>query len=570
MKKYLNFKNITKHVALGALVLIALGGCKKDDQAFDPNLSLATESLSVSNQANDYSVGMVSNSPWTAESDVEWITINSASGEKGKGTIQFSVAKSTEDERTGTITVSTSGDHKKQITITQETGLSSDLYVKEGGTGDGSSWQDATSLANALQLIPSGSTIYIAAGTYLPTQTVTGGNSDDNRDITFEISKYITLKGGYPANATDGAVADPVNNKTLLSGKLANGSETYHVVTVSTPKIDGQKVVIDGLTISHGNGFDRGSKVNINGLDFPRGNGGGMSIGNAVVEILNTDIVDNKTSGTGSTAGYSAGVFAFGGSVVTFKNSKINDNESAGNGGGLYVDRSIAYIYDSEINRNSGGTAAGVHGYPDSEIYMYNSTVADNKGRSYGAGFYIRQNSKAVLVNCLITGNVTTAKNGGGGVMMYNNSEANIISSTIVENSVAIGPGGGIFADNGVNKLNVYNSIISGNIQLDDGPDINSGSAAALVRTVKSSVVGKQAYDQNGNEITGATFNINTMLNASYLPIGTDNPALNNGMTGTALTALGDTFNPILEAFISSDFNGKSRAGVTIMGALVQ
>src|SRR5690606_2501879 len=120
------------------------------------------------------------------------------------------------------------------------------------------------------------------------------------------------------------------------------------------------------------------------------------------------------------------------------------------------------------------------------------------------------------------------------------------------------------------NKLQVYNSIISGNIQLNDGPDINSGSAAALVKTVKSSVVGKQAYDQNGSEITGATFKNNTMLNASYLPIGTDNPALNNGMTGTALSALGDTFNPIVEAFISSDFNGKSRAGVTIMGALVQ
>src|SRR5690606_31518836 len=151
-------------------------------------------------------------------------------------------------------------------------------------------------------------------------------------------------------NATEGAEADPEDNKTLLSGKLPGGSESNHVVTVTAPKVDGQKVVLEGLTISHGNGYNRASKVTVNGTEFSRGNGGGMAIGNAIVEIINSAIVDNKTSDKVGQVGFSAGIFAFGQSILTLKNCKINNNVCAGNGGGLYVDRSVAYIYDSEIN----------------------------------------------------------------------------------------------------------------------------------------------------------------------------------------------------------------------------
>ena len=564
MKRDIKLNNFIMPIFLGMLVLISLSGCKKDTNSFDPNLALATESLSVSNQANNYSVDMVSNLPWTAESDVDWITVNPSSGEKGKGKMTFSVSKSEEDERIGTITISTSADYKKQITVTQESGLSADMYVKVDGTGSGMSWEDATTLSNALKLVPSGSTIYIAAGTHVPTEIITGGDSSVDGDITFEINKYITLKGGYPANATEGAEADPVNNKTLLSGKLPNGSETYHVVTVTAPRIEGQKVVIDGVTISHGNAGTPTTSANVNGTNFRRDYGGGLVIGNAIVDILNTEISNNKS------AKFVAGVRIFGESIVTMRNSKVHRNISVSNGGGLWADNSTVYIYDSEFTENeTPGTAAGIHGYPDANIYMYNSTVANNKGNSYGAGLYIRQNSNAVLVNCLIYGNITTSANGGGGIMMYSNTKLDLISSTVVDNE-ARGPGGGIYRRADVNELSIYNSIISGNAQASGSSDVAVFEANAQAPLVRSTVIGSKAYSQSGAEIAGANFNVSSMLNASYLPVGADNPALDNGMTGSELNSLANTFNPVLEAFISSDYNGRSRSGFTIMGALVQ
>lgn len=570
MRKRLNFKTTLSLLLLGVLVFFSFVGCEKDNEVFEPVLMISVEETrSVSSQPNEYPVDVVSNMTWSAATEANWITISDGEGEKGKNTFKFAVSKNIEDERTATITITASDGTMKEFQVVQESGLSSDMFVKVDGTGEGRSWEDATTLANALENAPSGSTIFIAAGTYTPTKMITGGNPDDDSDLTFEISKYITLKGGFPKNPSTGAVADPQVNKTLLSGKLNSGVEAYHVVTVTAPKIEGQKVIIDGLTISHGNGYDRGSRVTINDVAFSRGNGGGISIGNSIVDIYNTDIVDNKTSGTGGTAGFSGGVFIFSESVVTFRNCKINDNISSGNGGGLYVDRSVVYIYDSEVNRNSGGTAAGVHAYPDADIYMYNSIISENKGTSYGAGFYVRQNSKGVLVNCLIEGNESTSKNGGGGIMMYNDCEVDLISSTVVGNKIA-GPGGGIYRRLNTNKLNIYNSIISGNVQIDDGPDVDTFEEGAVPPLKNSSVLGKVAYDQGGNEIAEVTFDFNSMLNASFIPVGSNNPAIKHGMSLSDLNNLKDTFTPPLEDLISSDMKSNSRSGINTMGAIVK
>lgn len=570
MNKHLNLKYAISYLFIAAFTVLGITSCEKDKDEFEPVLMINVDgSRSVSNQPGEYSVDVVSNMSWVASTDADWITITDGEGEKGKAKFKYAVSKNTDDERSGKVIITTTDGHTAEFTVIQESGLSSDMYVTVNGKGSGSSWSDPTSLANALEQAPSGSTIFVAAGTYVPTKMITGGNPEDKSDLTFELNKYIVLQGGYPENPSQGATSDPQKNKTLLSGNLGGGDQSYHVVTVTAPKVEGQKVVIDGVTISHGNGFDRGSRVTINDTPFSRGNGGGMSIGNAIVEIINTDVVDNETSGASNVAGFCGGVFIHSNSVVTFRNCKINDNNSAGNGGGLYVDRSIAYVYDSEVNRNSGGTAAGVHAYPDAEIYMYNSSISDNRGKSYGAGFYARQKSKGVLVNCLIEGNETTSANGGGGIMMYDNCEVDVISTTITGNIVP-GPGAGIYRRQNTNKLNIYNSIISGNSSKDDGPDVDVFEEAAIPPVINSTVIGKKAYGASGSEIDGATFDINSMLNSSFVPVGSNNPAISSGMSVDDLNNLKDTFTPSLDNLISSDMKGNSRSGLTTMGALVK
>src|SRR5699024_9521867 len=414
------------------VVTLALLGCQKSPNQHDSTLYVRSESLSVYNFTNEYYVKIISKMPWESETDVEWITILDSEGEKGKSKIGFSVSENNEDERKGKIRIANT-EASQVIQVVQESGKSAEFYVKKDGKGKGTSWEDATSLVNALDLASSGNTIHIAAGTYNPTETITGGVPADDGDLTFEISKYLTLKGGYPENAQEGATSDPKKHRTILSGQLPSGNETYHVVTITAPKKE-VDVILDGLTISGGNASLSSTSITINNTKFRRDYGGGIIVGNSGVEIVNSEIINNNS------AKFAAGLYIFDESNVAIRESKINDNHSDSNVGGIWVKSSTAYIYNTEINGNSGSTAAAVHGYPDATIYMYNSTMADNKGRSYGAAFYVRKNSKGILVNSLITNNESKSTNGGGGVMMYNNCEVDIISTTITDNKIA-GPG---------------------------------------------------------------------------------------------------------------------------------
>lgn len=568
MNRIIAKKSLVRFFLLGSILMFSLSGCEKEE-VIEPYLKLnVDETVQLSNQPATNTIAVLATYPWTAATDVDWITLSAESGDKGRSYLEYTVAKNEDEERTGNITVSIEGDQSFTVTVVQETGVTAKIYVKENGTGTGRSWSDATTLPDALERATSGSEIYVAAGTYVPVKMVTGGDETDPGDITFEINKYVTIIGGYPADAQQGAQPDPAVHKTILSGKVSDARESYHVVTVTAPKSDEALVVLKGLTITDGNGYGRSSRVTINETAFSRGNGGGMAIGNSRVEIIDTDVIGNKTSSTDG-VGYCAGVFIFGGSEVTLRNCRINQNESAGNGGGLYVDRSVAYVYDSEINENSGGTAAGVHAYPDAQIYMYNSTVANNMGRSYGAAFYARDNSMGVLVNCMIYGNESTSKNGGGGIMMYDNCDVHLISTTITGNKIP-GPGGGVYRRMGENNITIHNSIIAGNEQIAGSTDVAVYEEDAILPVIKASVITDKVYDLSGTEVPGTSFSVTTMLNANYLPVGTDNPALIYGLDSNALETLQNAFDPALEDYIGSDFNGKSRAGYTTMGALVE
>ena len=559
MDKILYSNYITRFL-LGALLLLSLAGCKKDDESFEPKLFLGNDTFSVANTSSKHVIVFLTNQPWQVEADVDWIVFDETSGEKGKINLAFTVLENDDDERTGKITISANGATQQEIQVVQEAGNRDDIYVKAGASGEGYSWAEATSLENALAIAVSGNTIHIAEGVYTPSVTVTGGNPADAGDMTFEISKYVRLKGGYPADAVEGSEANHRQYATVLSG----GGVAYHVVTVSAPKSEGQKVVLEGLKITGGKAGTATTSATINGTAFRRDYGGGITIGKAVVDILDTEIVDNRSDKN------VAGLYAFGGSVVTIKNSKVNNNISAGNAGGVWISESVAHIYDSEFKGNAGGTAAGVHGYPEATINMYNSVIADNKGKSYGAGFYIRQNSKGNLVNCLIYGNTSTSKNGGGGVMMYNNNEVNLINTTITGNSIA-GPGGGVYRESGVNKLSIYNSIISGNVQVNDGPDVDAKEADALAPVIQSSVLGSVAYDARGEAIEGASFNASTMLSPAYVPVGANNPALEHGMATEDLVKVGSGLSPAVESgIITADLFNNSRSGLRTMGAVVR
>lgn len=542
-------------LALGAVFLLV--GCESDDVSFEPKILFGSEAQTVSNTGGQYQLELLTNEDWQLSADVDWIQFEQTSGEKGKQVISYSVLPNEDDERSGVLTVTGTSGVTQDLVVTQEAGNRDDIYVTVDGSGEGFSWEDATNLETALEMAVTGNTIHIAAGTYSPTKLVTGGDASDARDLTFEIGNNIALVGGYPAAPRKGDVSDPQTHATIL-----DGAGVYHVVTVSAPKASDQKVVLQGLKITGGKAGTSTTPVSINGTGFRRDYGGGVIVGNATLEIVDSEIYENDSEK------FVAGIYVFEDAELTMRGTRVYENHSSSNAGGIWVANATAHVYDSEFTHNSGGTAAGVHAYPDAELYMYNSVVAHNKGRSFGPGVYVRQNSKAVLVNMVIYGNSSTGQHGGG-VMMYNNNEVLIVNSTITANK-ANGSGGGVMKQSNNNQLTIYNSVISGNEQA-SGTDIgenDNGPAPSFY----SSVIAGEVYDQNQSLIADAVFSPASMISnpqeGIYLLVGETNPALQYGMNPDALSSLVSQYG-LEEELLMVDFLHNSRESQTIMGAFV-
>jgi parallel beta-helix repeat protein len=109
------------------------------------------------------------------------------------------------------------------------------LHVKQGGNGDGSSWQDALpELADALLAAKTYADIqqiWVAAGTYKPLYKAAVvdnlGNPTTDRDKAFVLVEGVKIYGGFPADAndTDHATTDSrplptLTTLTTLSGDL--------------------------------------------------------------------------------------------------------------------------------------------------------------------------------------------------------------------------------------------------------------------------------------------------------------------------------------------------------------
>src|SRR5690606_30971338 len=105
--------------------------------------------------------------------------------EKGKHTVSFTTTKNEDEERSATISVKVSEELTKDILVIQEAGLINIFYVKNEATGNGRSWDQATDLMTALNNATSGSIIHIAEGIYIPSKTITNGESSNAGDNTF-------------------------------------------------------------------------------------------------------------------------------------------------------------------------------------------------------------------------------------------------------------------------------------------------------------------------------------------------------------------------------------------------
>ena len=126
-------------------------------------------------------------------------------------------------------------------------------YVKEGSSGNGTSWADASpDLEGIMKSAIANDEIWVAKGTY------SLGNLTD----TFLLKKGVKVYGGFAEGETDLSARNLKANETILDG----GNINCNVVTGGTDATK-DDTRLDGFTITGGNA---------NGDIFNDNQGGGM------------------------------------------------------------------------------------------------------------------------------------------------------------------------------------------------------------------------------------------------------------------------------------------------------
>ncbi len=128
-----------------------------------------------------------------------------------------------------------------------------DINATEGGN-NGSSWGNAyTDLQSALAVAGASDQIWVAEGTYLPTN---GSNLpedvEDPREVSFNINNGVQVYGGFAGGETSLAQRDIRANPTILSGNIGENGQadnSYHVVDITGSTAS---TIIDGFTVTGG------------------------------------------------------------------------------------------------------------------------------------------------------------------------------------------------------------------------------------------------------------------------------------------------------------------------------
>ena len=282
------------------------------------------------------------------------------------------------------------------------------IYVSPNGTGDGSSWEQATSdLQTAIFKCHIGDySIWVKEGTYY------GSPLDD---YAFRLLSNCKIYGGFQGNEPynyDLSQRDFNAHPSILDGNYRQG-----VIDV-VPSFNSNSTVIDGFVLQHG----RSSS------------GGGLLLNNHT-QVRNCKICSNAAQIGGGGLTIQPTITP---EDIVVENCEIFDNE-ANNGGGLQ-DRGNTlfrhcWIHDNHASVNGGG----IHLYNNGRQSRFvNCTVNNNTAQGNGGGIATAQNARSTFWSCLINNN--TARKGGG--CCLEGGETELYNCSIVSNEASLKYGG--------------------------------------------------------------------------------------------------------------------------------
>lgn len=140
------------------------------------------------------------------------------------------------------------------------------IYVKAGNNGNGKSWKSAIGkLQDALAIAEAGDEIWVATGTYFPTDGY-------DRDASFVIPNGVAVYGGFLGHESKREQRQWKKYPTILSGNIGNPNlKNDNSFTVVLLKNVNETTLIDGVIITQGfaNGLSKlGTKKRCGGGIF--------------------------------------------------------------------------------------------------------------------------------------------------------------------------------------------------------------------------------------------------------------------------------------------------------------
>lgn len=377
------------------------------------------------------------------------------------------------------------------IGLTEHQAVQSEiLYVKQNGTGDGSSWTNAS---GDLQLMMdrqvAGKSIWVAAGTYAAPVPY------------FRLRDKVKIYGGFPATGNPA-----FNDRNAEANPTILTSATTIIIGNFYPedKKLSSETLIDGFVITKNANspvnmlgiFESNSEVAYSDVTFRELSYGAVKIWNGA----NTSYTDCKFLSNislhqnyptvfmhmGAHASFEncdfIGNKAFIGSAVYLKNNSFarmdsclfranNNNSISGTGKVVVVENSSATITHSDFDANGDNTNDGavltVAGYVDPyvaewthavNVIVDRCTFANNLNR--GVLYSGRSTDKASISNSLFYKN----QGGSGGAISKDlDGDFYITNCTITENYASNQVAGGIYIGQGSGNNYIRNSIIYNN-----------------------------------------------------------------------------------------------------------
>ncbi len=210
------------------------------------------------------------------------------------------------------------------------------IYVKQDGTGDGTSWTKAFGdLQQALASATFGTEIWVAEGIYHPTQCDIC--SPAQRSISFLVPGGVKLYGGFSGNENSLGQRKWFAHPTKLSGEIGTESETDNSYTVVFFKNADAGTLLDGFVVTGGHSDAWGTIGSANragGAIFNDGSGKG---GRSTVNVKNCVFLENYAEEGGAifNNGHE------GEAVLELDNCTFVSNRAGKGGGGIFSNNDL-------------------------------------------------------------------------------------------------------------------------------------------------------------------------------------------------------------------------------------